>query len=112
LEETILTRTALNMTEPQHREIVIEFERVQMIRKRARTELRHCERCGAMSDSVSHVDAAELFEISPSCLFQYVKQHDCHYHVSYIGKTYLCVASLLEHMHERNNIRLSLAKGE
>ena len=91
---------------------MIEFEKVQLIRKRARTMLRHCDGCGAVSDVVSHTEAAELFETSPGNLIQFIKQNDCHYHVSYDGKTYLCVVSLLERMNQQNKIRLLTAKGE
>ena len=100
------------MTTQRQREIVIEFEKVRLIRKRAKTTLTHCDGCGAESDVVSHVEAAELFETTPADLFQFIKQNNCHYHISNNGKTHLCVVSLLEHMHQQNNIRLLTAKGE
>ncbi|CAN5360196.1 hypothetical protein BH10ACI3_BH10ACI3_24660 [soil metagenome] len=100
------------MTAPKQREIVIEFERVQLIRKRAKTEIRNCDGCGAESDTVSHVEAADLFEMTPGDLFHFIQQNDCHYHVSYNGKTYLCVTSLLERMNQKNSTRLLTAKGE
>ena len=100
------------MTAQRQREIVIEFERVQMIRKRTSTVLMHCEGCGTVADAVSHVEAAQLFETAPENLFQFIKQNDCHYQVSYNGKTYLCVVSLLERMNQQNNIGPYLAKGE
>jgi len=93
------------MTTKRQREIVIEFERIQMIRKRAKTILKYCEGCRAESDLVSHVEAAELFEITPGELIRFIEQNKCHYQVSYNGKTYLCVISLLEHLHRQNNFR-------
>jgi hypothetical protein len=102
----------MDMTTPRQREIVIEIERVQMIRKRAKTQLQHCSGCGTEADVVSHVEAAALFETAPGNLFQFIKQNDCHYHVSYDGKTYLCVVSLLERMTRQKDIRLALAKAE
>ncbi len=94
------------------RTIVIEIEKIQTIRKRAMTSLRHCDGCGAISDAVTHVEAAKLFETAPGNLFQFIKQHNCHYHISYDGKTYLCVVSLLEKIKDKNNNRLLMAKGE
>ena len=91
---------------------MIEFEKVQLIRKRAKTTLTHCDGCGAEADVVSHVEAAALFETTPADLFQFIEQNGCHYNVSYNGKTYLCVVSLLEHLHQQNNIRQLMAKGE
>ena len=82
---------------------MIEFETVQMIRKRAKTEFVFCLGCGADSDFVSHVEAAELFETSSGQLYQFIKENDCHHDVSWNGTTYLCIASLLAVMHERTN---------
>ena len=100
------------MTAQIQREIVIEFEKIQLIRKRARTMLMHCDGCGTASDAVSQTEAAELFEITPGNLFQFIKQNDCHYQVSYSGQTWLCVVSLLDRMNQKNKTRLSLAKGK
>ncbi len=87
------------MTTQRQREIVIEFEKVQLIRKRAKTELRHCGGCNAVSDSVSHVEAAELFETPPDTLFEFIRHNNCHYEVGHNGKISLCVTSLLAVMH-------------
>jgi hypothetical protein len=99
------------MTRGNQREIVIEFEKIQLIRKRARTEVRHCSGCKAASDTVSHTEAAELFETEPAKLFEFIRQNDCHHDTGHNGKTYLCVPSLIERLQQQNNIRL-LAKGE
>ena len=82
---------------------MIEFERVRMIRKRAKTTLAFCAGCGGEADQVSLVEAAELFETSPGRLYEFIKENDCHYYVSWNGTTYLCIASLLAIMHERVN---------
>ena len=100
------------MTEQRHREIVIVFERQQTIRKRARTELRHCEDCGTVTDTLCHATAAELFELSPNDLYLFIRQNHCHYDITYLGKTYICVNSLLERMHQQNAARLGLPSGE
>jgi hypothetical protein len=94
------------------REIVIEFEKVRTIRKRAATTLSNCVRCSAETDSVSIETAAELFEITGEDLFRFVRQNNCHFHVSSDGKTYLCVPSLLERMTRQIRMRLTEATGE
>ena len=53
------------MTTQRQREIVIEFEKVQLIRKRALTEVRYCSGCKAVSDSVAQVEAAEPRPMRP-----------------------------------------------
>jgi hypothetical protein len=100
------------MTAQKQREIVIEFEKVQLIRKRASTSLRHCGGCGAATDAVSLIEAAALFETAPADLLQFIKQNACHHYVGFNGKIFLCVVSLLESMNQKNKIRLSLAEGK
>lgn len=92
----LLSQTDME-TKPQ-REIVIEIERVRMIKKRAKTMLEHCAGCGKVSDVVAHSEAALLFETSTRDLFQFIKQHDCHYHLGESGDINLCVTSLIEQM--------------
>ena len=100
------------MTAQRQREIVIEFEKVRTIRKRAKTTLVDCRGCDAETDAVTLIEAAGLFEITHENLFQFIKQNDCHYHVAIDDKIYLCVPSLLESMQQKNQIRRLGAKGE
>ena len=97
------------MKAEKKREIVIEFERVQMIRKRAKTTLASCDECGEERDVVSLTEAAELFETAQDNLFRFIKQNDCHYHVSDNSSIYLCIASLIERMQQKHSIRQLMA---
>lgn len=54
------------------REIVIEFEKLQLVRKRAMTEIRFCERCQAEADFIALPTATNLFEIEAERLFPFV----------------------------------------
>ena len=97
------------MTAKRQREIVVEFEKVQMMRKRAKTLLMHCDSCNTVSDAVSQIEAAKLFETSLDKLNRFIEQHNCHYHVSYEGHKWLCITSLLDQMQrEQNRLLLSL----
>ena len=91
---------------------MIEYEKVRTIRKRAKTMLAFCSGCETHSDAVTLIEAAVLFETGYDTLFQFIKQNDCHYHVSDNNKVYLCVTSLLEQMTQNNSIRRLMAKGE
>jgi hypothetical protein len=88
------------MTTKRQREIVIEFEKVQLIRKRAKTTLGHCELCNAESDFVGIRSAAELFGITAKDLTQFVVNSAVHYANEEFG-TAICVASLLSVMQEK-----------
>lgn len=91
---------------------MIEFEKVRTIRKRAKTMLAFCSGCETHADAVTLIDAAVLFETGHDTLFQFIKQNDCHYHISDNNKIYLCVPSLLEQMTQKQQIRRLTAKGE
>ena len=91
---------------------MIEFEKVQLIRKRASTDLRHCDNCGSTTDSVSLLEAAALFETDPGDLFRFINENDGHHHVDRTSKIFLCVASLLDSMNQKNKIRRSLPEGK
>ena len=80
------------------REIVIEVERIQLVRKRARTHLHNCEQCNAVSDYVSLSDAARLFEIERDRLLDFIQKHGCHFIDARHGEIQICLASLLERM--------------
>lgn len=83
---------------------MIEFEKVQTIRKRARTSLRECPECGGVGDVVSMADAAQLFETSRDELIRFVETHKCH-RVEDEGRLNLCVQSLLENMQQLIQVR-------
>ena len=84
-----------NMTETRQREIVIEYEHVQLIRKRAKTELAHCSECGGDGDFVHLKQAAELFGTPENELFDFIQNNYCHYRAGFEAKIQLCLASLL-----------------
>lgn len=93
------------MAAAKQREIVIEFEKVQTIRKRAKTSLAECENCGATRDVVSLADAAKLFETPSDSLLNFIRENDCHYHENENSNVFLCVASLIERMQQIHSIR-------
>ena len=82
-------------TVKKQREIVIEYERIQLIRKRARTELANCLECGGDTDFVTLTSAAELFDRTEDEIFQFIQQNRCHYRADDADKIQLCLTSLL-----------------
>lgn len=100
------------MDTARQREIVIEFEKVLTVRKRARTTLVQCKACRKASDAVSLHEACELFETTSELLFQFVVQNNGHYDLSVDDRIYLCVPSLLEIMSQRNARKSLPARGE
>lgn len=83
-----------------NREVVIEYERIQLIRKRAKTDLANCPRCGHTADHVSLETAIDLFETTADGLCDFVEKNNCHHHKATTG-TLLCLDSLLAVMKTR-----------
>lgn len=80
------------------REVVIEIEKIQVIRKRAKTHLLICSDCGESADFLALEKAAELFEIDKVDLVGFIEHNDCHYQTANTETVYLCVTSLLDRM--------------
>lgn len=88
-----------HMTAQRQREIVIEFEKVRMIRRRAVTTLLHCSGCGGQADFVALRAAAELFETPDRDLANFVAANEVHTGTGID----ICIPSLLAVMQKRTN---------
>lgn len=87
----------------KEREIVIEFEKVQMIRKRAKTIYTYCRRCGGEKDFVGVRTAAGLFGITIDELSAFASAYAVHIAAVGTDGRGICVASLLEVMHSKQS---------
>ena len=87
----------------KQREIVIEFERVQIVRKKARTNLHYCPACRREADFVSLCQAASLFSVDAADLFGFVKRHRSHFQPDDAGVIFVCLISLLAAIREHKN---------
>jgi hypothetical protein len=88
----------------KQREIVIEFERVQLVRKTARTNLNYCPACQKETDFVSLCQAASLFSIEAAALFDFIKIHNSHFQPDPGGMIFVCLFSLLARMKSKPDI--------
>jgi imidazole glycerol phosphate synthase subunit HisF len=80
------------------RRIVIEVERVQLIRKQAKTFWAHCPVCNIDSDFVSIETASRLFEMTSDEMAGVLKISSCHYREGSRGKGDICLNSFLSSM--------------
>ena len=60
------------------REIVVEIERVQLIRKRTKTKLLFCARCRKETDFISVSEAAALFITDTDRILHFISVNECH----------------------------------
>lgn len=87
----------------QKREIVIEFERVQLVRKKARTHIIFCRNCGREVDFVSLREAVALFATQADNLLQFVRASGSHFESGADGEIYICLLSFLAAMKAKTN---------
>ena len=88
----------------KQRELVIEFERTQIVRKRAKTHLLFCCECRREIDFISLREASTLFGTNAAQLFQFIKTNFCHYETNAGGEIYICLLPLLDCMKAKTNI--------
>ena len=86
------------------REIIIEFERVQLVRKKAKTHLIFCRNCGREVDFVSLREASSLFGTTAENLLQFIKINYSHFETGADGEIYLCLVSFLACMKQKTNV--------
>lgn len=83
------------------REVVLEIEHIQIVRKRAKTSLRFCRDCNRTSDFITLRCAADLFSTTPSALFEFTQSHVCHFQIASEQQILLCLTDLLKAMSKR-----------
>ncbi len=94
------------------REIIIEYERIQIIRKRAATNVEFCGKCKKFADFLILNDAAELFTIPAEKLFRFALVNNNHYKTDADGRIFICLTSLLDFIKSSTNITKLELKGE
>src|SRR5215218_7212747 len=86
------------------REIIIEFERLQIVRRKAQTHIIFCCGCRREVDFVSVGEAALLFTTKVENLLQFVRASGSHFETGANGEIYLCLISFLAAMKAKTNL--------
>jgi hypothetical protein len=88
----------------KQRELIIEFERVRLVRKKAKTHLIFCRNCGREADFVSLREASSLFATPAENLLKFIKINQSHFETSAAdGEIYICLISFLTCMKKNTN---------
>lgn len=87
-----------------HREIVIEYERIQKIRKACRTQILKCSECDRDADFITLREAVALFSTPADDLTRFMETHSCHQNYNGTGETHICVESFIECMRAKNGL--------
>jgi hypothetical protein len=88
----------------KQRELIIEFERVQLVRKKAKTHLIFCRNCGREVDFVSLREASSLFATPAENLLKFIKINQSHFETGAGGEIYVCLISFLTAMKKNTNL--------
>ena len=83
------------------RQVVVEIEHTVVVRKRANTQVRFCRGCRRPVDFLPLAKAAELFDLEPVRVFDFICTHSCHFVIGNEGEIYICLADLLTAMNKR-----------
>lgn len=83
------------MTGVSQRQLVIELERVQTVRRRVPTIRGYCTECRAASDLVDLSDLARLFEVSLADAVLQMRRRRIHMQHQVAGSIVVCAESLL-----------------
>lgn len=90
-------------------EVVIEIERVQLIRKRVKTHVRFCLDCGKQTDFILLNEAAALFMTDTERIFNFISVNRCHFQTQANGNVCICLVAFLETMRIKSgNSRIKL----
>jgi hypothetical protein len=79
-------------------EVVVEIERVQLIRKRIKTHSMCCEECGRQMEFISICEAADLFSTDADRIFHFITHGPCHFRSDGRGNVDICLVGFLETM--------------
>lgn len=83
--------------------VVLEIERVQIIRRKCQAHTGFCRNCKSEADFIPLMEAASLFEINSAKLFRFVQANASHYTNDLKGDIFLCVSSLLTCVNTKTN---------
>jgi hypothetical protein len=83
------------MTQSAQRQLVLEIERVQTVRRRIATVRGHCIQCCAPVDLVELAELAGLFDVSVADAVRQLRRRRIHVRRLPEGSIVVCVESLL-----------------
>lgn len=91
------------------RNFVVEIERRQIIRKTSESQIVICDQCRAESDFISIRQAASIFSIEESNLFNFISENHSHFKTNEQGEIYICLNSFIEAINKKaNNPKIKL----
>src|SRR5688572_29416562 len=101
------------MLERKTKTVVLEIERIQVIRKKCIAYSRFCANCRREVDFIELAQTARLFEIQVADLFRFIRTNGGHYTNNVGDKIFLCVNSFLACLsNHKNNSKIKRINGE
>ena len=91
------------MPKSKTRNITLQIERIQLTRKRFRSQTRFCGDCAGEADFIPVKEAALLFGTYPENLMRFIESNSSHYTKDADGSVFICVNSFLACVNESGN---------
>jgi hypothetical protein len=93
--------------------LVLEIERIELIRKRCRLFSGFCKTCSKDTDFVSLTQMSSLFEIRAEDFFQTIRVSPIHFETELHNEIFLCINSLLNFLNTtKSNTKIKMIKGK
>jgi hypothetical protein len=83
------------LTQGKTRNIILEIERVQLTRKKCKSQTQFCSDCASDADFIPAKEAALLFGTYPENLIRFIEINSSHYTKDADGAIFICVNSFL-----------------
>lgn len=101
------------MLERKTKTVVLEIERVQVIRKKCQAYSRFCANCRTEVNFIELAQTARLFEVQIADLFGFIRTNGGHYMNNPGNEIFLCVNSFLACLsNHKNNSKIKMMNGE
>ncbi len=92
--------------------LVLEIERIQLIRKKCKAKEMFCRQCDEIEDFVKLDDVTDLFSTTKSKLFEFIQTRSIHYLENSSGEILLCINSFLSCIHTNKKLKpIKLVQG-
>lgn len=92
--------------------LILEIERIQLIRKKCKADELFCSNCGEVKDFVALYDITSLFETHTEKLLGFIKTNSIHYTETQSSEILVCVNSFLNCIQSHKQLRpIKLVQG-
>lgn len=91
------------LPEQRKRVFVVEIERRQIIRKTSESQIVICDRCRGESNFITLRQAASIFGIPETQIFNFISENHSHFKTNEQGEIFICLNSFITAINKKAN---------